>query len=117
MEINDLLKEEISTQPLNEWTGKIGSKEITLYAKPLSPYDVSQIERHDKTFTSNPTFDGFVRAIMLKAIDEDGKRVFNKESLALLSRLGVSLIGDISASLFGNQFDSEDFNLEDIEKN
>lgn len=115
MDFNELLKEEVAGYERNVWEGELGGKQVKLYAKPLSPKDVSNILKYDKEFTSRPSPEGFVRAIILKATDEDGKRVFNHDSLPLLRQFEVAKIGDIFAELFGGQFEESD--LEEIEGN
>ncbi len=117
MNINDLLKQEIASIELNEWTGMLGEKQVTLFAKPLSPADIKHVERYDKTFTSQPSLEGFIRAMILKTVDSDGNKVFGAESLPLLRNMEVGKIGDMAGALFKGQFDDEDYNLETVEKN
>jgi hypothetical protein len=103
-----LLAEEVAGYGLSSWTGEIGGQTVTLYSKPLSPADTDAISKKHKDFVSSPNFGGMVDAIIRKAVDEDGNKLFNAKHRPLLLKMQVDKIGDIFSKLFGNQYEDDD---------
>ena len=118
MDIGELLKAESGSYDNGEWTGLIGGEEVTLYARPLSPADETRITKKFPNFMQNPGTAGMAYAIALKAVDEEGNRVFSPgKHLTLLNRLKMELIADIFGGLFGDQVEEYNDDGETAKKN
>lgn len=107
MNIESLLKKEIASYGLNEWTGEIGGEEVTLYSKPLSPADNARVLKKYPNFNTSMEFAGMVEYIIIKAVDADGNRVFTEKHRPFLSRFNQTKIGEIFNTLFGDQLDED----------
>lgn len=105
---SDALLEEAKSYKDTEWKGNLGSLEVTLSARPLTPADMSAIARVHPNFTTSPSMDGMIDLIILKARDPDGNRAFDKGDKMLLSKLNTNKIGEIFKALFGNQMTEDD---------
>lgn len=108
----DALLEEAKSYKDTEWTGTLGSKEVTLVSRPITPADLQTLARlgHPE-FAKNPTMEGMVEMLILKARDPaDGNKAFDKGDRPVMMKVGTNKIGEIFAALFGNQLaeDSEE---------
>lgn len=109
MDIHALLKKELADQSRSEWTGFLGGSKVTLYAKPLSPGDNHAVLAKYPNFNQSMDMEGMAYYIVLKAEDDDGKRVFAEgRDMPLLRRLGQVKIGEIFRGLFGDQVEEMD---------
>jgi hypothetical protein len=108
MNLSELLKSEVGGYTRSKWEGVLGKEKVTLFALPLSPADTKIILRHHPEFTNRPDPSAMARAIMLKATDEEGKKVFTTSDLPILERLQVAKIGEMFGGLFGDQFEEND---------
>jgi len=108
MDVEALLKSELSSYEATSWTGGIGGTEITLYAKPLTSKDISSVRRNFPDFMTSPSPAGMIHLIMSKASDADENRVFTPKHRPLLERLKTTLIGEIFTTLFADQLDEDD---------
>lgn len=107
MDFSELLKDEAALYTDNEWNGKLGGKDVTIYARPLTPVDIKVISRKDPTFIQTPTFGGMITAIIRKAHDGEGKPIFAEKDRGLLQNIKATLIAEIFGDLFGDQFDDD----------
>lgn len=104
---SDALLEEAKSYKDTEWSGTIGTKEVTLTARPLTPADMQAIARVHPNFTMNPSMEGMVDLIILKA-RADGEKAFDKGDRMLLMKFNTNKIGEIFKALFGNQMTEDD---------
>lgn len=114
------LKSEIASYEDAEWTGKLGTVELTLTARPLTPADITLIERKHPGFAGSPTLEGMVDLLIHKARDaEDDTKAFDKADKTLLMNVETGKIGEIFGELFGDQMDNLDSDeaLDDAVKN
>ena len=108
----DALLEEAKSYKDTEWKGTLGTLEVTLSARPITPADMSAIARVHPNFAMSPSLDGMIDLIILKAREPDGSRSFDKGDKVLFSKVDTNKVGEIFRSLFGAQMtedDEEDF--------
>ena len=108
---SDRLMKAVKSYSDTEWTGKLyeDDDEITLAARPLTPADMAQIARNHPDFGRNPSLEGMVDLIILKAKDPlDGLRAFDKGDKPILMKLETDKVGEIFAALFGKQLVEDD---------
>ena len=120
MDINALLQAEVDRQneDRRKWTGRLGDTEVTLYATAISPYDTKRVSKKFPDFETSPSSAAMAYLICLKAVDENGAKVFRPGSSdKILERLPVSFTADIAKALFAEDFDEGDLDLEQLEKN
>lgn len=118
MDITQLLTNEIQSYELNEWSGTLGGEALTLYAKPLSPYDVDQVLKKHPDFLTTMSPGAMADLICRKAVDENGKNVFIlNQHRPILERLKVDIVAEIFAALFGDAFEEDSFDLDEMVKN
>lgn len=118
MDIEKLLKDEISDQVSASWSGKIGGQSVTLYSTPVTPADIESVSRRYPDFTTNANVAGLVHLILIKACDDEGNRVFNVgRDGPLLRRFGVGKIQEIAGDLFGSHLLPDQEDVEDAKKN
>jgi hypothetical protein len=111
------LKTEVGSYPDREWSGEIGTQEVTLYAKPLNPADVKRVRRNYPDFMTQPEPAAMVDMICDKVHDGNGKRVFVKSKHApIFEQMRIEKVGDIFGALFGQDFD-DPISIEDTVKN
>jgi len=115
---SESLREEVSSYAETEWTGTLGSKEVRLSSRPLTPSDLTRIARQHPNFTQQPTMEGMVDLLILKAQDDTGERAFDKGDKPLMMRMGTNKIAEIFQALFSAQLvDDDDDAFEDRVKN
>lgn len=108
MNFDELLKEEISGYEDRSWTGKIGSTDVTLTAKPLTPADLQFVERKFRGFMSSPTPEGMIALIVRKAQSQGSQAFVAGKHEVLLNRVHMNKIGEIFGALFGDQIVSDE---------
>lgn len=107
MDITTLLNAEIrdTFDDKSEWVGTIGGTPITLRSSPITPFDMEMVGKKYPGFESSPTQAGCAYLICLKAVDENGQKVFTVgKHHPLVMRLGSAKISEIFAALFGDDF-------------
>lgn len=104
----DALLEEAKSYKDTEWKGTLGTLEVTLSARPITPSDMSAIARVHPDFAMKPTMDGMIDLIILKAREPDGSRSFDKGDKMLFSKVGTNKVGEIFKALFGEQMTEDD---------
>ncbi len=105
IDVDDLLRQEIGGYKLSEWSGSLGGKSVTFYAKPISAADLEIIKRHEPDFLRVQTVSGMARLIVMKAVDANGSKVFQNKHLPMMKNLDIALVADMFNSLFQNQMD------------
>ena len=81
---------------------------VTLYSSPLTPNDMKVIARKHPNFMLQPSMEGMVDLIILKAKSDDGEKVFNLEHKPLLMRLSSNIVTAAFGDLFGEQLTSDE---------
>lgn len=111
VDLNALLKAEISSYEAREWVGEIGGSEVKLYAMPLSPADVEKVRRKYPEFTTQPEPSAMVNVVCDKAYqtpDCTGPKALSINiGGKYLKQAKVELIGNIFKELFGDDFDDD----------
>lgn len=92
-----------------EW-GEEGKPE-KVYFGPFLTGELNRIQRKHAKFFENTTMEGMVDLILLKALDENGEKLFSLEDKAVLMREEVSVVARVAAELMSSK-DSDD-----LEKN
>lgn len=102
------LKSEVSNIPLTSGSLTINEKTIALVAKPLTANDMVSIKRAHPDFGTNPSIDGMIDLIILKARPENDQdtRAFDKADKPFLMRLSMNVIGTLFGELFGSQMEA-----------
>lgn len=106
---SDALMNEVKSYRETEWFGKLGSKEVTLSARPLTPADITTISRNHPNFLQSMSLEGMVDLIILKAHDAtDGQKAFDRGDKPLLMKIETTRVGEIFQALFGSQLKEDD---------
>lgn len=114
----DAIKAEVSSYEESSWSGELGGVAVKLFAKPITPADMTKIARRHPDFQSRPDLAGMVDMIILKARDAEGEQAFDVSDRPFLNRLKGGQIGDIFGGLFGDAFEPEtDEAFEERKKN
>lgn len=113
----DLIRDEVETtgRTLNKWTGEIGGETVDMYAAPLTPLDIEKVTNKYDNLESIPAMTFLV---CLKAVDEEGRRLFPVASGAykVVSQLPLSILSDIINALIGDDISAE-VDVDSAEKN
>lgn len=96
--------------PVEKWSDE--TEKVVIYSTPLTAGDLHKLQRKHKDFLNNQTIEGMIDLILMKAEDEDGKKVFTLEDKPVLMREDVGTIAEIAAQMFGDASD-----IEELEKN
>lgn len=117
-DITALLTGEVQSYDLSKWEGELGGKQITLYARPLSPFDVDRVLKKHPDFLTTMSPSAMVELICRNAVDAAGNNVFVLNvHRPIMERFKVALIAEIFAALFGDAFEEDSFNLDEMAKN
>ena len=102
------LKAAVSQTPFTTATFDLNGKTIQLAAKPLTASDMVSIKRAHPDFGNNPTLEGMVDLLILKARMEDGEgeKAFDKLDKPFLMRLDMTVIGQLFGDLFAKQMEA-----------
>ena len=115
VDINALLKAELSAKPKFEATFTLGGTEITAYSGPVTPFDMITVGNDYPGFEQNPTQGGLVELLIHKAVDENGKRIFAKgRDKPLLLLLPSTKVTEIVQALFGDAFRAAEITDESV---
>lgn len=103
--LTELLKATLSSTPYTTANLELDGMVKVLAAKPLTPMDMVSIKRAHPDFGTNPTLEGMVDLLIIKARldDAEGQRAFDKVDKPLLMRLDMNLIGQVFGDLFSKQ--------------
>ena len=94
-----------------EWGDESGA--FKLYCRPITCYDLDQLQKKHPNFLSNTTVGAMVDLIVMKALDESGNKLFTS------AEDRVDLMGEETnvISAIANQMFSEIESVEAIEGN
>ncbi len=103
--LSEKLKAAVSAQVATEATIELDGEAIAIAARPLTAGDMVAIKRAHPDFTNNPTFEGMVDLLILKARmgDGEGEKAFGKDDKQFLMRLKMDVIGSAFHDLFATQ--------------
>lgn len=91
---------------VDAWGDENGA--FCLYCRPLTCYDISVLQKKHKDFMTNTTITAMVDLIVMKALDEDGNKLFTSaEDRADLMGEQTDVIADIANEMF-NDIESEE---------
>lgn len=94
-----------------EWGDESGA--FKLYCRPITCYDLDQLQKKHPNFLSNTTIGAMVDLIVMKALDESGNKIFTS------AEDRIDLMGEETnvISAIANQMFSEIESVEAIEGN
>lgn len=116
MDITALLNAAVAETSETTATLVLAGTEVVLFASPLTPNDMKIIGRKHPNFMLQPTMEGMVDLVILKARGTDGQKMFTLEHKPLLMRLSSELITGAFGALFGEQLVPEDDEAQDARK-
>jgi hypothetical protein len=108
VDITALLNAAVAETADSESTLVLAGTEVKLFASALTPNDMKIIGRKHPNFMMNPTMEGMVDLIILKARGSDGQKMFTLEHRPLLMRLPSASVTGVFGELFGEQMTPED---------
>lgn len=94
-----------------QWADSDGQP-FTMYCRPITCYDLNELQRKHPKFLENTTIGAMVDLIVMKAEGEDGQKLFNAEDKLDLMGEETSVISNIAEQMF-----SEVTSTEEAEKN
>jgi phage I-like protein len=109
MSIADRIKSRVdrrSTVSVPEW-GEKDEPEV-IYFGPLLARELDQIQRRHNNFLADPSLQGMVDLIILKAQDEDGNKIFNPSHKPTLMREEVQIISRVAAEMLSTEGSPEE---------
>lgn len=90
------------------WADSAGEP-FVLYCKPITCYDVNELQKKHKNFLESPSIASMVDMIILKAVDESGDKLFAKsEDKIDLMGEETGIISDIANQMFSTIVDAEE---------
>ena len=90
-----------------EWGDDSGA--FKLYVKPITCFDLSQLQKKRPNFLSNTTISAMVDLIIMKALDDTGKKLFNGiEDRVELMAEETTVISEIANQMFADIESEED---------
>jgi hypothetical protein len=104
--LSDAVRSESNSYTDSEWSGNLGTVAVTIYAKPLTPADLARLGPKHAGFVNNPSLEGMVDLIILKARDGNNLAAFDKGDKPLMMRWNTNKVGEIFAALFGEQMET-----------
>ncbi len=94
-----------------EWWGDDDAP-LLMYVFPITGGEYNKIQKKHKNFADEPTMDGVVDLIIMKACDADGNRLFTLEDRVHLMGEDLEVLSDIVSKMFSGVE-----TIEDAEKN
>lgn len=85
-----------------EWGDESG--DFKLYCKPITCMDLQKLQTKHPNFMENTTIDAMVDLIIIKALDSEGKKIFNplqdrkdlmEEETAIISEIANQMFAEI----------------------
>ena len=108
VDITALLKAAVAASDDTKSVMNLAGTLVNLYASPLTPNDMKNIGRKHPNFMMQPTMEGMVDLVILKAKGDDGAKVFTLEHKPDLMRLSSNIITGVFGELFGEQLTSDE---------
>ena len=109
MSIKDRIKQRVdrrSTVSVPEW-GEDGQPEV-IYFGPLVARELDQIQRRHNNFLADPSLQGMIDLIILKAQDSEGNKIFNVGDKPTLMREEVQVISRVAAEMLSTEGSPEE---------
>ena len=94
-----------------EWADESGQP-FTMYARPITCYDLNELQKKHPKFMENTTIAAMVDLICMKAEGEDGEKLFTAEDRLDLMGEETRVVSHIAEQMF-----SEVVSVEEAEKN
>lgn len=94
-----------------EWADGSGQP-FTMYARPITCYDLNELQKKHPKFMENTTISAMVDLICMKAEGDDGEKLFTAEDRLDLMGEETRVISHIAEQMF-----SEIVSVEEAEKN
>jgi len=91
---------------VEEW-GQDGEP-LVLFSTPLLAGEFSRLQKKHKDFINNPSVDGLVDLIIMKAQDAEGEKVFDIEDRPILLRQPIGVVTSVATALMGNLLDLDE---------
>ena len=89
------------------WADENG-KPFVMFAKPITCYDINELQKKHKTILEAPTVAAMVDMIVLKAEDEGGDKLFTSaEDRIDLMGEQTDVISDVANQMFASIIDAE----------
>ena len=73
---------------------------LLMYISSLTCADLDKLQRKHKDFLTNPTINGMVDMIILKAEDREGQKLFTLEDKPFLMREELNTVSRIAGEMF-----------------
>jgi len=81
---------------------------LAIYSAPITAGDINRLQKRHKGFLDNMTVEGMIDLIIMKAEDQDGKKIFTLEDKPILMRETVGVIADVAGKMFAGIESVED---------
>lgn len=102
---SDAVRSEVGSYDNSEWSGIFGETPVTIYAKPLTAADFMRLGAKHAGFMTQPSLEGMVDLIIMKAKDANGVTAFDKGDKPIMLHMASNRIGEIFGALFGEQME------------
>jgi len=90
-----------------EWGDETG--DFKLYCKPITCFDLNQLQKKHPDFLTNTTISAMVDLIIMKALDDNGVRLFNGiEDRVELMAEETAVVSEIANQMFAEIESQED---------
>lgn len=92
---------------VTEWADDDGA--FVLYCRPITCYDLNELQRRHPTVLQNPSIASMVDLIVMKAESQDGERLFTAvdDKIELMAE-ETTVISEIANQMFGTIESVED---------
>jgi len=93
-------RRKVETREVNvpAWSDDDGP--FKLYCRPITCYDLDQLQKKHPNFLSNTTIGAMVDLILMKALDESGDKMFAPSDRIDLMGEETNVISDIANQMF-----------------
>jgi len=102
-------RREVKTREVvvQEWGDETG--DFKLYCKPITCFDLNQLQKKHPDFLTNTTISAMVDLIIMKALDDNGVRLFNGiEDRVELMAEETAVVSEIANQMFAEIETQED---------
>ena len=90
-----------------EWGDETG--DFKLYCKPITCFDLNQLQKKHPDFLTNTTISAMVDLIIMKALDDNGVKLFNGiEDRVELMAEETAVVSEIANQMFAEIESQED---------
>ena len=89
-----------------EWADDSGP--FSLYCRPLTCYDLNELQKRHPQVMQNPSIAAMVDLIVMKAESKDGEKLFTLEDKPILMRESVTVVSKVAGHMFSTVESQED---------